>query len=164
MGVDKRQYHETILGAARVPIIFARMEAIGKELGIGFKFGGKTGATRESHRLIALGLTKGAAMQTRVVEELFEAYFEHEEDITSWDVLRRRGVRAGLDEEEISAWLKSGAGGDDVDREVEEARQMGISGVPNFTLQGAYEIGGAQEAEAFERVFDKIKASEVDEV
>ena len=139
------------------------MESIGKELGIAFRFGGKTGATRDSHRLIALGQTKSAALQTRVVEELFAAYFEHEGDITNRDMLRRCGVQAGLVEDEVSAWLDSDAGGDDVDREVEEARQLGISGVPNFTVQGLYEIGGAQEAETFVRVFEKVKASEGDE-
>ena len=78
-------------------------------------------------------------------------------------MLRRCGVQAGLVEDEVSAWLDSDAGGDDVDREVEEARQLGISGVPNFTVQGLYEIGGAQEAETFVRVFEKVKASEGDE-
>lgn len=99
-------------------------------------------------------------MQTRVVEELFRAYFEQERDITSHAVLQDAGVKAGLEEGEVAEWLGSDNGGKEVDREVAEAQMMGVSGVPNFTLQGKYEIGGAQDAEAFVRVFEKVKAME----
>ena len=99
-------------------------------------------------------------MQNNVVEQLFEAYFEKEEDITSHEVLVRRAVRAGLEEEEVKGWLDSGAGGDEVDREVEEARSKRITGVPYFTVQGYHNIEGAQDAEGFARVFESIKARE----
>ena len=141
-------------------MIFDRLAQVGKEAGINFKFGGKTGNTRDSHRLIQLGKSKSPAMQTRVVEEFFAAYFENEGDITSHEVLRKAAVKAGLDEKEVNQWLKSDKGGDAVDKEVEEAQRSQISGVPNFTLQGKYEIGGAQDAGVFLRLFDKIKAAE----
>ena len=99
-------------------------------------------------------------MQTRVVEGLFKAYFEEEKDITSHKVLREAGVEAGLAGEEVKEWLRSDKGGEEVDREVREAQMAGVSGVPNFTLQGKYEIGGAQDAEAFVRVFERVKAME----
>ena len=35
-----------------------------------------------------------------------------------------------------------------------------VSGVPNFVLQGKYEIGGAQDAEAFVKVFERVKEIE----
>jgi len=133
---------------------------VGKAVGINFKFGGKTGNTRDSHRLIQLGKSKSPQVQTRVVEELFRAYFEQERDITSHDVLQDAGVKAGLDGAEVKAWLGSEKGGEEVDREVAEAQMTGVSGVPNFTLQGKYEIGGAQDAEAFVKVFERVKAME----
>lgn len=133
---------------------------MGKAVGIDFKFGGKTGNTRDSHRLIQLGKSKSPQVQTRVVEELFRAYFEQERDITSHDVLQDAGVKAGLDDAEVKAWLGSEKGGEEVDREVAEAQMRGVSGVPNFTLQGKYEIGGAQDAEAFVGVFERVKAME----
>lgn len=104
----------------------------------------------------------GAEMQNRVVEQLFAAYFENEEDITDHDVLRARAVRAGLPEEQVRQWLEEGsnAGGEVVDREVEEARVKGVNGVPNFTLQGKYSIGGAQDPETFVKTFQKIKEME----
>lgn len=75
-------------------------------------------------------------------------------------MLRDAGVKAGLDEAEVKAWLGSERGAEEVDREVAEAQRKGVSGVPNFTLQGMYEIGGAQDAEAFVRVFERVKAME----
>ena len=134
-----------------------RLAQLGKSDGIDFKFGGKTGNTRDSHRLIQLGKAKSPAVQTRVVEELFAAYFENERDITSHDVLVDAGVKAGLNATEVKEWLDSGRGGPEVDKEVQEAHEQSISGVPNFTIQDQFEIGGAQEPAAFMQLFERIK-------
>jgi len=141
-------------------MIFERLSSVGKEVGINFRYGGKTGRTRDSHRLIQLGKKKGPDVQTRVVEELFSSYFENEQDITSHEVLEAAAVRAGLDREEVKSWLQSDNGGKEVDQEVREAQMKNISGVPNFTLQDMYEIGGAQDPENFVRIFEKIKEIE----
>ncbi|TEY76067.1 hypothetical protein BOTCAL_0061g00260 [Botryotinia calthae] len=158
--VDKQAWLIARLGEQRLTAANNRLAQLGKDVGIDFKFGGKTGATRTSHRLIQLGKTKSPAMETKVVESLFKSYFEEEGDITSHEVLRNAGVRAGLDEKEVTEWLESEKGGVEVDREVEKARRNSISGVPNFTIQGKYEIGGAQDSAVFLRLFEKIKGME----
>jgi len=134
-----------------------RLAQLGRSDGIDFKFGGKTGNTRDSHRLIQLGKAKSPAVQTRVVEELFAAYFENEKDITSHDVLVDAGVKAGLNAAEVKEWLESGKGGPEVDKEVQDAYEQSISGVPNFTIQDQFEIGGAQEPADFVQLFERIK-------
>ena len=143
-------------------MMFERVASIGKEVGIDFSFGGKTGGTRDSHRLIQMAGTRGdnGKTQTRMVEGLFKKYFEEERDITSHEVLREAAVEAGIDEKEARKWLESDEGGVVVDKEVMEAQMKGISGVPNFTLQGQLEIGGAQDPEAFLRAFQEVKAVE----
>lgn len=115
---------------------------LGKQVGIDFAFGGKTGNTRDSHRLIQLAKTKGEDMQTKVVEQLFNAYFEVNEDITSKEVLTARGVKAGLPEAEVREWMSSDKGGPEVDKEVGHAQDKFISGVPSFTVNGKYEVQG----------------------
>jgi len=159
-GIDKIAYYKSKFGEDRTAMIFDRLTQVGKDAGINFKFGGKTGNTRDSHRLIQLGKSKSPAMQTRVVEELFSAYFENEGDITSHEVLTKAGVKAGLEEKEVKEWLASDKGGKAVDEEVQQAQLNQISGVPNFTIQGKYEVGGAQDPGVFLRLFEKIKASE----
>lgn len=159
-GIDKREYYKTKFGDEKAEMIFKRLASVGNDVGIDFSFGGKTGNTRDSHRLIQLGKTKSPAVQTRVVEELFTSYFEKEGDITSHDVLKEAGLKAGLSEEEVTQWLQSDKGGKEVDTEVAEAQMRAVSGVPNFVLQGKYEIGGAQDAEAFVKVFERVKEIE----
>ena len=158
--VDKRTMYASKFGAERSAMMFQRLASVGQEVGIRFSFGGKTGNTRDSHRLIQLAGTKGEDVQVKVVERLFRAYFEEEKDITSREVLKGAAVESGLGEQEVSEWLESDMGGEQVDREVKEAQMKGISGVPNFVLQGKLEIGGAQDPEAFVRAFEQVKAVE----
>jgi predicted DsbA family dithiol-disulfide isomerase len=107
-----------------------------------------------------LAKTKSLATQTKVIESLFKSYFEEEGDITSHEVLRNAAVSAGLEEKEVDEWLNSDKGGAEVDKEVEEAKRNFINGVPNFTVQGKYEVGGAQDPGVFLRLFEKIKETE----
>ncbi|KAF2195120.1 thioredoxin-like protein [Zopfia rhizophila CBS 207.26] len=158
--IDKQEYIKAKFGEARTRMIYERLSQIGRAEGIEFKYGGRTGNTRDSHRLIQLGKTKSSQVQTRVIEELFTAYFENEKDITSQDVLIEAGVKAGLDETEAKEWLESGKGGPEVDKEVQDAYKQSISGVPNFKINDRFEIGGAQDATAFVQLFERLKKQE----
>ncbi len=158
-GVDKMQFHAKKFGEQRSKMMMQRLSMIGEEAGIKFSFGGKTGNTRESHRLIQLGREKGPEVQTRVVEELFKAYFENEQDITSHEVLQAVGVKVGLDETEVKNYLASDKGGSQVDKEVMQAQSSFIGGVPYFTIQGKYHLEGAQDPEDFLEIFRKVKST-----
>lgn len=48
VGVDKRAFYKSRFGESQSAMMFARMEALGKAVGVNFRFGGKTGATRDS--------------------------------------------------------------------------------------------------------------------
>ncbi|KAF2269145.1 thioredoxin-like protein [Lojkania enalia] len=158
--IDKEEYYQARFGASRVQMMHDTLGRLGRMENIDFKFGGRTGNTRDSHRLVQLGKTKGPRQQTRIIEELFAAYFENERDITSQDVLVQIGVKAGLAEAEAREWLSSGKGGPEVDKEVQYAYQQNITGVPNFTINDRFEIGGAQEPAAFLQLFERIKRQE----
>ncbi|KAK1766639.1 DSBA oxidoreductase [Phialemonium atrogriseum] len=147
-------------GPERVPAMQERLTSMGRQEGIEFSFAGKLGNTRDSHRLIQLGKTKGEVVESRVVLELFRDYFEGTGDITSHETLVGVGVKAGLDGEEVKDWLETGKGGEEVDAEVQQAVRKNIHGVPNFTIQDKYEINGAQDPQDFVEVFTKIKERE----
>lgn len=155
--VDKQEYYEQKFGAKRTEMMQGHLARLGKQVGINFGFGGRTGNTRDSHRLIQLGKTKGEAQQTKVVEQLFNSYFEENEDITDREVLIKRGTQAGLDEKEVRDWIENEKGGEEVDKEVAKAQSGFIGGVPNFTINGKYEVQGAEEPAAFLQVFGEIK-------
>ena len=97
--------------------------------------------------------------QGRVVSALFRMYFEQEGDITSREALVGAAEAAGLDGAEARAWLESDGGGKEVDAEVERAYADGIHGVPNFTINGKYQVDGAQDPQVFLAHFAKIKAA-----
>ena len=52
-------------GPQRTQMMQAHLAQVGKQVGIDFGFSGKTGNTRDSHRLIQLAKTKGPEMQER---------------------------------------------------------------------------------------------------
>jgi predicted DsbA family dithiol-disulfide isomerase len=164
-------------GADRAAAIFSRLAAAGESDGIAFKFGGNTGSTRDSHRLLwyageeeakggaadsasasASGVIGG--LQTRVVEQLFRAYFEEEKNITDKSVLLDAAVTAGLDRGEVEKLLGSDLGGEEVDREARDASRRLVTGVPYFSVQGKYSVEGADEPETFLEVFERVKAEE----
>lgn len=157
--VDKQAYYEQKFGAERTRMMQAHLTKVGAELGIDFAFGGRVGNTRDSHRLVQLGRNKSEAAQSQVMEQVFKAYFEANEDITDRDVLVACGARAGLDEPEVRAWLESDGGGAEVDADVRRAQAGYISGVPNFRINSRYEVRGAEEPAAFLQIFEKIAAS-----
>lgn len=155
-GIDKAQYYKNKFGEERTAEIFERLAAIGRDVGINFKFGGKTGNTRDSHRLIQLAKSKSEDTQDAIVQKLFEAYFENEQDITSHDVLRAAAVAAGLAETEVTAVLNSNQYGDVVDKEVIEAKREAINGVPHFKFNDTFEFSGAQEPAAFIQLLERL--------
>ncbi|KAL1978998.1 hypothetical protein VTN96DRAFT_7499 [Rasamsonia emersonii] len=163
-GVDKRAHYEQKFGGAgRVDAIFARLAAAGAQEGIQFKFGGKTGRTRDSHRLIYLsGKKYGAEVQTKVVLELFRAYFEEERNITDKAVLLKAAVGTGsIPQSEAQAWLDSDEGGPEVDQEAREASQVKfVTGVPHYTINGKYVVEGAEEPDVFVDMFERAKEEE----
>jgi predicted DsbA family dithiol-disulfide isomerase len=153
------RFHQRF-GPDKAAAMQKRLHTIGRQEGIEFSFAGKIGRTRDSHRLIELAGRKGAGVQNAVVLELFRSYFEGEGDITGHDTLVEAGVKGGLDRGEVRDWLETGKGGEEVDKEVEEAKEKGIHGVPNFTIQEKYEVDGAQDPQDFIEVFVKVKETE----
>lgn len=150
-------------GADRQEAITKRLALMGQGEGICFSFQGKMGNTRDAHRLVQLAREKdgpqGSEVQEKLMAALMASYFEEGGDITNRENLLDASVKAGLERREAEAWLEEGKGGEGVDREVEEAYARGIRGVPHFIINNRYEIGGAQEVEAFLADFVRAKES-----
>jgi predicted DsbA family dithiol-disulfide isomerase len=140
----------------------ARLKTLGEAEGIKFSLQGKIGNTRDAHRLVQLAKIKSNETENRVISALFKSHFEEDADITSQEALAAAGEQAGLDRAEVEDWLSQGKGGEQVDREVEEAYRDGIHGVPNFTINGRYQVQGAQDVQTFLEVFARVKKSSPD--
>jgi predicted DsbA family dithiol-disulfide isomerase len=150
---DKHEYYLQRFGPERTRMIHERLTGVGNAVGINFKYGGKIGNSRDSHRLVHLAKKFGDETELKVVDGLFAAYFENEKDITSYG--------AGIPEADFKkAIVESDEGGKEVDELAGSARYRGISGVPDYTIQGKFKLSGAQDALEFVNVFERVKAQE----
>jgi predicted DsbA family dithiol-disulfide isomerase len=142
--------------------------AAGLGEGIAFNFDqmARTPNTLDAHRIIWLAGERG--VQDAVVEALFLAYFTDGRDLSDRVTLAEIAAEAGLDRVEMDGLL-AGDGGLDVVRAGEEqARRLGLSGVPFFVVNGRVALSGAQPPElfrqAFEQAGDSVGAGEACEV
>jgi len=141
-------------GAANARSVYAQVEAAGESEGIAFAFERmkRTPNTVDSHRLIRFADTKGR--EDQVVQALFDTYFLNAEDIGDRDVLVEAGRVAGLDPDEIRAYLTSDAEAEAVRAEDNAARQAGVSGVPCFIFNRQHALAGAHPPEVLFQLFD----------
>lgn len=155
----RQEVYAEKFGSERAQQITTMMAQVSASEGLHFKFGGKTGVSRNGHRLVHYAQNHGGEeAQNKTMVGLWRRYFEQEVDITELDVLVEIGVEAGLGRaEEVKKYLERGDDGREVDLLAEEARQKGISGVPHYEIQGTWQISGAQEPLAFETVFKRWK-------
>ena len=109
--------------------------------------------TFDAHRLIHLARAHGR--QDEAMERLFSAYFTEGRNVDDRATLIELGREIGLDSDAVAAALESDAYTTEVNADVEEARQLGISGVPFFVFDRKYAVSGAQESEAFEQALER---------
>ncbi|UZP34828.1 hypothetical protein NXS19_002644 [Fusarium pseudograminearum] len=133
--VSKEKVYNEKFGKERVAMMHKHLSSVGEGLGIKFKYGGQTGNTRDSHRLVQLAKKHGEEAEGKALDGLFAAYFEENEDITSYDILKKVAVEAGIPEAEFQkSIIDSDEFGPEVDRLSEEAQYSGVRGVPDFCL------------------------------
>jgi predicted DsbA family dithiol-disulfide isomerase len=94
---SRQEVYAEKFGPERVQQINARMAQVSASEGLNFKFGGKTGVSRNGHRLVHYAQSHGGEeAQNKTMLGLWRRYFEQEVDITELDVLVETGVEAGL--------------------------------------------------------------------
>jgi predicted DsbA family dithiol-disulfide isomerase len=89
---------------------------------------------------------------------LFRAYFEEGRDIGDPDVLCDLASECGLDAAALREALRSQRYASLVERQMEEARQRGMSGTPNFLFDGRFTLVGAQEYRVFQDLAERMGA------
>ncbi len=154
-GMDRERYLEPKFGGpVNARAVYEHVRQAGESEGIAFAFDEmrRTPNTVDSHRLIRFADRTGR--QDAVVEALFDAYFLQVDDIGDPEVLVAAAVAAGLDAEEVRAFLASGADGEDVRAEDLSARRAGINGVPCFIFNRRHALAGAHPPEVLHQLFD----------
>jgi predicted DsbA family dithiol-disulfide isomerase len=89
---------------------------------------------------------------------IFQAYFQHSQDIGDWAVLMASANEAGLDGEAMRQAARQGVYREAVEAHIGEARRLGITAVPTFILDGLT-IVGAQPYEVFRQTMARVEAT-----
>ena len=148
-GMARQEYVAAKFGGPqRAQEIYARVTAVGTEVGIPFQFEKieRQPNTINAHRLIRYAGELG--QQDAVAEALFKAFFLELRDIGDIAILSDIAAGAGLKRDAVDAYLSSDKGTESVQQEDAVARELGITGVPYFVFGGKYAVSGAQDATA----------------
>jgi predicted DsbA family dithiol-disulfide isomerase len=142
--------------ADRVQEMFDQVTRVAADEGLAYDFSRVVVANSfAGHELLHLArASAGSSAADAVKEALLSAHFEHGEDIGARDVLLRIGTEAGLDAEEVTTALDSGAYREAVRADISHARTLGIQGVPFFVFENKYGVSGAQPAELFTQALE----------
>ena len=133
---------------AKVHEMDARMEGLAEIEGLEYHLTdeGLTGNTLDAHQLLQLGKERG--VQDAVIERLYRAYFTEQRSVFDRASLVALAGDAGLDQAEARDVLERDAYVKAVEADVNEARTLGVNGVPFFVI-GRYGVSGAQATDVF---------------
>ncbi|PZR28203.1 MAG: disulfide bond formation protein DsbA [Citrobacter freundii] len=101
----------------------------------------------DAHRMIQLAKQTGAG--DAMEENLFRAYFTEGKNIADHATLIDLAGRAGVDKTRAAEVLNGKDLADAVEKDIYEAQQISVRGVPFFVLNDRYAVSGAQPVEAF---------------
>lgn len=106
-----------------------------------------------AHRLIHLAKTSGK--QHEAEELLFRSYFTDGKNIDDTKTLVQLGTELGLNKDVVRSVLNGTEFAEEVRKDVYDAFQVGVKGVPFFVFDRKYGISGAQPASLFTQVLEK---------
>ncbi|CAM3353894.1 DsbA family oxidoreductase [Paenibacillus taichungensis] len=116
----------------------------------------KSTNTLDAHRLLKWAKTQGEEEAT-LNDKLLNAHFTESKDVGDIETLADIAQASGFNREEALEALRDKAGfTDQVREDQQQAREYGISGVPFFIFNEKYALSGAQPAEVFSQVLEKI--------
>jgi len=146
-GIERETYVRNKFGD-RADSVYDRVTGVGQEVGIAFEFDriARQPNTIVPHSLIAAA--QPGPEQERMVEALFQSYFIDGRDLTRPDELQAIADEAGLDPELAHQAIHDPAVHAQTAACDQEARDMGVSGVPFFIFNGRVGVSGAHESQS----------------
>ncbi|MFL2119285.1 DsbA family protein [Marinilactibacillus psychrotolerans] len=126
-----------------------------KSVGLNYDFSKmKNANTKKAHRLAKFAESQGKGPD--IDEALLSAHFTDNLALNDDEVLLSIAESVGLSQEEAQAVLSSDQYADEVAQDIEEARAIGVQGVPFFVLERKYAISGAQPQALFQETLQKV--------
>lgn len=136
------------LSAEQVKGMLQNVTQMAREAGLDYHFDRSVIVNSlKAHRLIQFAKTRNLGDEAE--ERLFHAFFTEGKSIADIDTLTQLGVEIGLDATELQAAFTDELYAYQVNQDIQEARQIGVNGVPFFVFNRKYAISGAQPPQAF---------------
>lgn len=160
-GVDNHaMLVEKIGSAIRVDEMHTQITELGREVGIDFHFDRVLirPNTFDAHRLLLWAHTESVTLQNMVIDKLFKANFEEGRNIGEHAVLADIAAESGMNRDVVLRLLESDSDTEMVRSEIDNAHQMGVTGVPFFVFNGQYAVSGAQSAEVLQNALTQLSA------
>ena len=135
----------------------SRLTELGASLGFSFDYfdGMRIYNTFLAHQLLHWAAHTGK--QTALKLALFEAFFSRRENVGDINMLALIAGRAGLDQQQALEVLESGRYAQEVRREQAHWLDKEVHAVPMFYFNSSFPVPGAQEAQTFVRVLEKLR-------
>jgi len=133
-----------------------RLTALGDSLGFKFDYfdGMRMVNTFRAHQLLHWATEEGR--QTELKLALFEAFFSRREDVSDEQVLATVAARAGLSAADAMTVLTDGRYAQAVREAQQHWLDREVHAVPAFVFNGQFMVPGAQEADTFVRLLNRI--------
>lgn len=161
-GKDRQAHYASIFGPERARAIMEGMQQTAAAEGLTFQVlpGARSPNTLSAHVLLYWAGERPDIDQNDLAERLFAAHHGRSEDLGDPAVLARIAGEVGMDPATVEADLRAGRDEDRVRELIDEARRVGVSGVPFFIFNGQYAVSGAQPPDALLEVIDRLTAGE----
>jgi predicted DsbA family dithiol-disulfide isomerase len=147
------------LSEDQVRAMDARMEQTAAADGLEYHLtdAGLTGNTLDAHQL--MHLAKGLGLADAMIERLYRAYFTEQRSVFDRASLVDLAAEVGVGANEARHALERDRFVEAVAGDLNEARSLGITGVPFFVFDGRLSVSGAQTSDVFTRALDGAIAS-----
>lgn len=158
-GISTVDYFVKVKNVSREQALqmFSGAQKMGEEAGLQMNLENTVLANSfNAHKIIQLAKEKGKGDEIK--EALFRVHFTEIKDIDDKNVLVETAATVGIDEAEAREALTSQKYSDAVKQDELQAQNIGVRGVPFFVFDNKYAVSGAQPAEAFLDVLQKLKA------
>jgi predicted DsbA family dithiol-disulfide isomerase len=131
-----------------------RLRSIANAYGMDFNSTERIYNTRLAHEAAEYAREQGKGNEFHKV--IFRKVYVNRQDPSQWDVLCSAAEEVGLNAEEMKSAVESGKYTANVAEQVQQAYQIGVSGVPTYVINDRYALVGAQSYEVFKNALVQI--------
>jgi predicted DsbA family dithiol-disulfide isomerase len=159
-GMDRQDYLEAKFGGPeKAAEVYARIAEAAEASGLALALDRieRTPDTTDAHRVLHWAAAEGAAHAA--AEALFRRYFVEGRDISEPAVLADAAEEAGMERAVVARLLEGEADREALLEEERAAREMGVTGVPCFVINGRHVLQGAQERDTWASVIRELDAA-----